>query len=117
MPPHDFRYTAQSIAELTDRLIDKARKVEDKVATLKPEECTFESVVLPLSHDEDAFESASDPAIFMQSVSTDKSVRDAATEASKKISVGLSLPTNVLSLIMCRYAGFRYRKLYEEGYL
>lgn len=88
VPPHDFHYTGESIAELTDKLIDKSRKTEDRVAKLKPEECTFESVLLPLSYDEDAFETASDPAIFMQSVSTDKAVRDAATEASRKISVG-----------------------------
>jgi Zn-dependent oligopeptidase len=87
MPPHDFHYTAETIAELADKYIDRNRKTEDKVAKLKPEDCTFDSVLLALSRDEEGFESAINPAIFMQSVSTDKAVRDAATEASKKISV------------------------------
>lgn len=100
MPPHNFHYTASSIAELTDKLIEKSRKVEDKVAGLKQEDCTFESVVLPLAYDEVAFETASDPAIFMQSVSTEKPVRDAATDASKKISVRTILNAETVKTVM-----------------
>ena len=85
-PPHDFQYTADSIHIVTQTAIERTRKLEDAIATLKSEDCTFESVVLPLALDEAAFDSITDPASFMQSVSTHKLIRDAATEATMKLS-------------------------------
>ncbi|CAD6580150.1 MAG: hypothetical protein CYPHOPRED_001143 [Cyphobasidiales sp. Tagirdzhanova-0007] len=84
--PHDFNYSPDSIAKVTAVAIERTRKLEDAIGSLKPQDCTFQNVVLPLALDEAAFASETDPAAFMQSVSTNKLVRDAATEATMKIS-------------------------------
>lgn len=89
-------YTAERITEVTTKHIEKSTKLEDKTATLKPEQCTFESVILPLAQDEVELDTVTDPALFMQSVSTEKDVRDAATENSKKLSVS---PTKLLDTL------------------
>ena len=86
--PHNFHHTPEDILAIADGVIARNRALEDRIGALKPEECTFDSVVRPLALDEGAFDTESDPACFLSSVSTDKAVRDAATEATKRISVG-----------------------------
>lgn len=88
MPPHDFEYSAERITKIISTQINESNKLKDKIAKLKPEECTFASVVLPLALKETEVTTLTAPAIFMQSVSTEKAVRNAATSANKKLSVG-----------------------------
>lgn len=85
-PPHDFSYNPSRVSDAIKNGIERTRKLEDQIAALKPEDCTFDSVVKPLALDEAVLDTETDPAGFMQSVSTDKLVRDAATEASMKLS-------------------------------
>jgi metallopeptidase MepB len=85
-PPHDFSYNPSRVSDAIKTAIERTRKLEDEIAALKPEDCTFDSVVKPLALDEAVMDTQTDPAGFMQSVSKDKLVRDAATEASMKLS-------------------------------
>lgn len=84
--PNDFSYDASAITETVKAAIERTRSLEDGIGSLKPEDCTFETVVKPLALDEAVLDTQTDPACFMQSVSTNKLVRDAATEATMKLS-------------------------------
>lgn len=84
--PNDFVYTPDDINRIVDTAIARSRKLEDEIAALKPQECTFDSVVRRLALDEGLFDTETDPATFMQSVSTQKAVRDAANDATQRIS-------------------------------
>ena len=65
-------------------MIDKARGIQDKiVAEIKPEDATFENVMLPVARDEDEGGLQSHIIGFYQSVSTNQALRDASTEAEK----------------------------------
>ena len=78
--PNNFIYTPSDIHKLTDTAIARSRKLEDEIAALKPEQCTFDSVVKRLALDEGQFDTETDPATFMQSVSTEKEVSQRSSD-------------------------------------
>lgn len=59
VPPvaaHDFAsYTPDGIKAIIEKAIARNRELEDQVVTLKPEECTFDTVAKPLAWDDSAF--------------------------------------------------------------
>lgn len=85
--PFDFTTLSPSvIIKTVSDAIAKSKALEDQVAALKADDCTFDSVVLPLALDEGDIDVQTDSATFMQSVSPDKLSRDAATESQKQLS-------------------------------
>ncbi|KAL7009563.1 metalloendopeptidase [Cystobasidiomycetes sp. EMM_F5] len=78
--------TAESISKITQEAIARARTLEDRIGTLAASQCTFDAVVRPLALEEARMDVETDSVTFMQSVSTDKALRDAATQATKELS-------------------------------
>ncbi|KAI8969624.1 Metalloprotease [Trametes punicea] len=76
-----WTHTPDSVLKLTKDAIAEYRALEDRVAALKPEECTFESVFLTLAHGENKFNAIVEPLSFYQNVSPSKELRDASNEA------------------------------------
>ncbi|SLM40788.1 metallopeptidase [Lasallia pustulata] len=82
--PPLFTATPSSLIEDTKRIIDNYRGVQDKVvASIKPSDATFQSVVLPMAVDENKFGLESHILGFYQSVSTNQALRDSSTEAEQ----------------------------------
>ncbi|KAA1469830.1 metallopeptidase MepB [Dentipellis sp. KUC8613] len=80
-PAPKWSHTAEDITRLTKEAIERDRELQDKVAKLKPEECTFESVFLALAEAEAKFDAIAEPLSFYQNVSASKELRDASNEA------------------------------------
>lgn len=52
--PTDYNHlrldlSPEQISQHTKEITEKAKNIYDDIATLKPEECTFESVILPMA--------------------------------------------------------------------
>ncbi|KAL1916923.1 uncharacterized protein VTP21DRAFT_5120 [Calcarisporiella thermophila] len=77
----NFDLTSEEIISGARRLIEKAKLVQDQVANLSPEQCTFDTVVKVLAINED--ESATDANVFsfLQNVSSDKELRESSVQA------------------------------------
>ncbi|KAJ7134561.1 hypothetical protein C8R44DRAFT_770807 [Mycena epipterygia] len=78
-PPPNWTHTPEDVARLTKEAINNHRAVEDKIGTLQPSECTYESLALEAAETE--FESVNEPLSFYQNVSPSKQLRDASTDA------------------------------------
>ena len=101
--PPMFTGTAESIVADTKRLIEEARGMQDKiVADIKPEEASFDNVMLPLAYEENNAGLETHILGFYQAVSTHKELRDASTEADKmlnKFSIESSMREDVYKLV------------------
>ncbi|TFK91138.1 metallopeptidase MepB [Polyporus arcularius HHB13444] len=79
-----WTHTPEEVLKLTKEAIAEERARLDKIAALKPEECTFESVPrtqVALAEGEAKGDSIFEPLTFYQNVSTSKELRDASNEA------------------------------------
>ena len=82
--PPLFTGTPKSVIEDTNRIIERSRSLENTfVADVKPEDASFDKVLLPMAYDENEAGLESHIIGFYQSVSTDQALRDASTEAEK----------------------------------
>lgn len=82
--PPLFTGTKTSIIEDAKRFIELSRAVQDKiVANVKPEDATFENVMLPTANDENKMTLGSRILGFYQAVSANPELRDSSTEAEK----------------------------------
>lgn len=82
--PPLFTGTATSIIKDTKRLIELSRAVQDKiVANVKPEDATFENVMLPTANDENKMTLEAHILGFYQAVSANPHLRNSSTEAEK----------------------------------
>ncbi|KAL6693939.1 hypothetical protein J3F84DRAFT_378127 [Trichoderma pleuroticola] len=82
-PPPDFTLDPASIVQQAELLIATSAKVWDAVAQISPEEAAFDSVILPLIHNENDRMSISPQLGFLHNVSPSKELRDASKEARK----------------------------------
>ncbi|KAJ1815990.1 metalloendopeptidase, partial [Coemansia sp. RSA 2598] len=79
----NFALSADDIRVSVDKIIAEAKATFDAVAAQpKP---TFENVIVPLATRENKRGAEYSVITFLQNVSTDKSVRDASTEAEEKL--------------------------------
>ena len=82
--PPIFNATSESLIADAKKLNDTSQKMMDQIVELvKPETATFANTVLPIALDENESLLSSRVIIFYKSVSTDKGLRDASTEAEK----------------------------------
>ncbi|KAI9797906.1 MAG: hypothetical protein M1825_005675 [Sarcosagium campestre] len=80
--PPTFVATPSSLIQETKRLIESSRKLQDDIVAGVPlADATFEKVLLPLARDENVIADKTHILCFYQSVSSDKALRDASTEA------------------------------------
>ncbi|MCJ1314153.1 hypothetical protein MMC25_007833 [Agyrium rufum] len=85
--PPLFVATPSSVVADMKRIIEEDRKKENEYAkSIKPEEATFDTVLLPMAHDQDKMALEVNILGFYQAVSTDSALRDASTEADKLMS-------------------------------
>ena len=82
MPPQappNFNHTPATILAGTRSIFDNTRKLQDEiVANIRPEEATFNSVLLPLADDENRTIATRKLFKFFSSSSTSKELRDAS---------------------------------------
>ncbi|KAF2877491.1 hypothetical protein BDV95DRAFT_559390 [Massariosphaeria phaeospora] len=82
--PPKFTATPSSLVEETKKLIERSRSVQDAIVAHVPlEKATFDNVLLPMARDDNKMAIESHIIGFYQAVSTDKSLRDASTDAEK----------------------------------
>ncbi|KAB8349738.1 hypothetical protein FH972_023753 [Carpinus fangiana] len=82
--PPTFTATPDSLIQDTKRLIEKSRAVQDAVVKdVTASTASFANVLLPAAKDENEMALESHILGFYQSVSTDKALRDASTEADE----------------------------------
>lgn len=70
---------------LTKEAIATSRTLQDQIAALPAEKCTFSTVFLPLALAEGHLDATTEPLSFYQNVSPDQALRDASTDAEKLI--------------------------------
>jgi len=84
--PPLFTHTPQSLLQDTERLLSQSKALQDKIVSdVTAESATFQNVELPFAHDENEIALQSHIIGFYQAVSTDAALRDASTEAEKKM--------------------------------
>ena len=82
--PPLFTASPQSVIDDTKTLLDRSRRLtDDIVRKVGKEDASFDNVLLPMAHDENRQALSTHILGFFQSVSTQKELRDASTEAEK----------------------------------
>jgi len=101
--PPLFTATKESLVEDAKKLCDSTRKLLDNiVATVKPEDATFNNVLLPMAQDEDAAQLEARLIGFYQAVSTDSELRDASSKAEEimdEFNIEASMREDVFKLV------------------
>lgn len=101
--PPRFNATPESLFSDTKRLISQSRAIRnDIVASVTPENATFENVVLPMAQTDNTIGLETSLIGFYQGVSTNKALRDASTEADKQFTeygVEASMREDIFQLI------------------
>jgi metallopeptidase MepB len=101
--PPSFTATPESLVADAKKLNDICRNMMDEVVQgVKPESATFENTVLPMALDDNESGLSSKVIGFYQAVSTDKSLRDASTEAEKlmdEFSIEASMREDMYQLV------------------
>jgi len=80
-----FDLGPQEIGQLADEIITNSKKILDDITTIPANQRTFKNTVRPMDEYDIYFSTLSSSATFPKDVSTSKDVRDAATEANKKL--------------------------------
>jgi len=84
--PPLFTHTPESLLSSTDRLIQRSKALQDRiVAEVTTDSATFHNVMLPFARDENDMSLETNIIGFYQAVSTDPALRDASTEAEKRM--------------------------------
>lgn len=81
--PLSFDLSPLQIIVEARRLIETSRRTRDHVAAIPSDQCSFESVIVPLAIDENVCTGKASALKFYQYVHPDKQVREASLEANK----------------------------------
>jgi metallopeptidase MepB len=105
--PPLFTHTPETLGKATDRLLKDSKTLMDKiVADNKIDKATFDSVLLPMARSDNEMSLESHIIGFYQAVSTDAKLRDASTEAEKKMddySIEASMREDIFGLVDAVY--------------
>ncbi|KAI9017893.1 hypothetical protein CLU79DRAFT_762149 [Phycomyces nitens] len=83
-PSLDFSISDDQVSSIIDAVIEQELATNNAIASLKPEELTYESVVVPLARIENSLSGPSQLASSLSQFSPDPAVREASVEAEKK---------------------------------
>ncbi|KAI7903245.1 uncharacterized protein BX663DRAFT_507971 [Cokeromyces recurvatus] len=101
-PTLDFNINAEQVEKLTSDIIEQELAVNDKVASLKPEEQTYENIVLPLTRIENELSGKAQLVSSLSQFSPDAAVREASVAAETKyeqFSIDQSMRHDLYSVI------------------
>ncbi|KAL4213935.1 hypothetical protein AB4K20DRAFT_1889169 [Rhizopus microsporus] len=84
-PALDFGITAEQVAQITDEIIAAELAVNDQVAALKPEEQTYENIVVPLARISNELSGKAQLVSSLSQFSPDAAIREASVEAETKV--------------------------------
>ncbi|KAK0882477.1 metalloendopeptidase [Friedmanniomyces endolithicus] len=85
-PPPLFTHTPDSLLKDTERIISQSKALQDRIVKdVSPEHAEFKSVFQPFAQDDNRMSLETHIIGFYQAVSTDAKLRDASTEAEKKM--------------------------------
>lgn len=105
--PPTFTHTPESLLADTKRLLDANKALQDKIVKeVTPETATFQNAELPFAQDDNRMALESHIIGFYQAVSTDAKLRDASTEAEKKMddfSIESSMREDIFQLVDAAY--------------
>lgn len=117
--PVTFKTTADAIRAETKQIIDGDKKTLDKiVAEVTPETATFDNVFKPYLSETDNSHGIGYRLSFYQSVSPDKALRDASTEAEAQLdeySIDSKMREDVFKLVDAVYQKREAEKLDAES--
>ncbi len=98
-----FTHTPESLLEDTDDIISSSKELQDRiVADIKPGKAEFKNVLLPFARDDNEMSLRTHIIGFYQAVSTNEKLRDASTEAEKKMddfSIDSSMREDIFKLV------------------
>ncbi|KAG8740405.1 hypothetical protein FRC10_004356 [Ceratobasidium sp. 414] len=83
--PLRWDHTPETVLSLTKEAIATSRTLQDQIAALPADKCTFSTVFLPLALAEARLDATCEPLSFYQNVSPNEALRDASTEAEKLV--------------------------------
>ncbi|KAK5686537.1 metalloendopeptidase [Elasticomyces elasticus] len=84
--PPLFTHTPDSLLKDTQRILDQSKALQDQIVKdITPEKAEFKRVLLPFAQDDNRMSLETHIIGFYQAVSTDVKLRDASTEAEKKM--------------------------------
>lgn len=105
--PPAFTATKESLVADAQRLCDRSKGIMDQiVANIKESEANFDNVLLPMATDENEASLENRIIGFYSSVSTDKTLRDASTEAEKimdQFAIDSAMREDVFKLVDAAY--------------
>ncbi|KAI9476392.1 MAG: hypothetical protein EXX96DRAFT_540918 [Benjaminiella poitrasii] len=83
-PALDFSINAEQVEKLTNEIIEQELAVNDKVASLKSEEQTYENIVVPLARAENELSGKAQLVSSLSQFSPDAAIREASVAAETK---------------------------------
>ncbi|KAK4705328.1 DNA-directed RNA polymerase III subunit RPC6, partial [Phenoliferia sp. Uapishka_3] len=83
--PPNWTYTPENVDAAVEGTIDKTKALLDAIVALPANQRTFDTVFRQLALREGEAAKESEPAIFLQYVSTDEAIRDRSVAGDKKI--------------------------------
>ncbi|CEP18296.1 hypothetical protein [Parasitella parasitica] len=101
-PSLDFSINAEQVAQITEEIIAAELAVNDFVASLKPEEQTYENIVIRLTKFENELSGKAQLVSSLSQISPDAAVREASVAAETKydqFSIDQSMRHDIYSVI------------------
>ncbi|KAK3678268.1 metalloendopeptidase [Recurvomyces mirabilis] len=84
--PPLFTHTPESLAKDTNSILKRNQELQDRIVKdVKPEEASFDNVILPFARDDDQMSLETHIIGFYSAVSTDSKLRDASVAAEKQM--------------------------------
>ncbi|KAI9365618.1 hypothetical protein BD770DRAFT_376901 [Pilaira anomala] len=83
-PSLDFSINAEQVEHITNDIIAQELAINDQVASLKPEEQTYENIVLPLTRIENELSGKAQLVSSLSQISPEADVREASVAAETK---------------------------------
>ncbi|KXS99028.1 hypothetical protein AC578_6141 [Pseudocercospora eumusae] len=84
-PPRLFNLTVDSIAKLADQVIAEEKSILEELIKIKPEDATFENILLPYVRHENKQNVDAAPIWLLPSVGVDDKLEEACNNASAKM--------------------------------
>ncbi|CAO3679345.1 unnamed protein product [Rhizopus stolonifer] len=102
LPSLDFGISAEQVSQITDQVIADELAINDQIANLKPEEQTYENIVVPLARASNELSGKAQLVSSLSQFSPDAAIREASVEAETKVdqfSIEQSMRHDIYSVV------------------